>query len=114
VAFINLGTQVCLKLLALAANDTLVAPPGFVLQQVVIENTTVNAVTGGIRIGTTNGGTDVVVALAVGANALTFITDAALLKRLFSTSADQTLYVQAVVAWNSAALNVWLIGRVLP
>lgn len=114
MAFINLGTASCLKAATLAANGTLSAPPGFCITQIAIENTTANAITGGLRVGTTDGGVDVVVALAVAGSALTFITDAALLKRVFSTSAAQTLYLQAVAAWNSASINVWIIGQVLP
>lgn len=114
VSFINLGTAACLKSGALTANGTLSVPPGFCISQIVIENTTANAITGGLRIGTTDGGIDVVVALTVAGNALSIVPDATLLKRLFSTSAAQTLYLQAVTLWNSASLNVWLIGQVLP
>ena len=38
---------------------------------VIVKNNTANAVTGGIKFGTTNGGADVILALAVGNSALT-------------------------------------------
>jgi hypothetical protein len=100
-----------LKISAATANTTLVIPAGWMLEAVVIENLTANAVTGGVRVGTTDGGAEVVVAQAVAANALVRIADAALLKGVFSTSADQTLYIQAVTSWNSASLNIYAVIR---
>lgn len=73
---------------------------------IVVNNTTANAVTGGLKFGTTSGATDIVVALAVVANALLGILDSAILKRAFSTSVAQTVFVDAVVAWNSASVNI--------
>lgn len=96
------------RLTAVTANTTFVVPAGFVISYIVVYNTTANAVTGGIRIGTTNGGAEVLAALAVGASALYRIFDAAILLKVFSMSADTTLYLQAVVAWNSASLNVYV------
>lgn len=99
------------SLAAMTANGTVTIPAGHMIQHVVIQNTTGNAITGGIRVGTTNGGTDVVVAVAVGASALFAVLDATILKRVFSLSVDTTLYVQAVVAWNSASLNIYFVLR---
>jgi len=96
-----------LAFLAISANTTIVIPAGWAIDAVHVENTTANAVTGGVKIGTTAGGIDVVAALAVGANVLTFVLDAALLKRFFG-AADQTLHVQAVIAWNSAVINMYV------
>lgn len=91
---------------AVTSNTTFVVPAGTAIESIFIVNTTANAVTGGVRIGTTSGAADVVVAQAVGASAVVHIADAALLKRLFSTSAGQTLFLQAVTSWNSASLNI--------
>ena len=88
------------------SNTTVVIPAGMAIAGIYIANSTSNAVTGGIKIGTTSGATDVVVAQAVGASALVSVSDATLLKRLFSMSVDQTLYIQAVSSWNSANLIV--------
>lgn len=79
-------------------------PAGYAITDIMIENTTANAVTGGIKIGTTSGGTDVVAAQAVGANGL--VMTGSILKRVFSTSAPTALYIDAVTSWNSASLNI--------
>lgn len=92
---------------SVVANTTVVIPAGWSILQIIVQNTTGNAVTGGIRIGTTDGGTDVVIALAVGANALFAVLDATLLKRVFSATVDTTLYIQTVTLWNSASLNIY-------
>jgi hypothetical protein len=94
--------------LALTSITTLTdaIPAGMRITSIVIFNTTANAVTGGIKIGTTAGGTEVVVAEAVGANAL---VDATLVKKIFSTTAFTTLYIDAVTAWNNASLNIYII-----
>lgn len=97
--------------LAVTGNTTVSIPAGNIIQDLVIQNTTGNAVTGGIKIGTTNGGTDVVLALAVGANSLQTVLDAALLKRVFSMSGATTLYIQTVTLWNSSSLNFYFSCR---
>lgn len=94
------------KLTAVTSNTTITIPANYYIVGVIINNTTANAVTGGIRVGTTDGGIDVVVALAVAGNALQAIPDATLLKRLFSTTVSTTLYIQTVTLWNSASLNL--------
>lgn len=91
------------------ANGTISIPPGRSILQIRFRNTTANAVTGGIRIGTTTTGTDVVVAQAVAANAHLVIKDAAVLKNIFSISASTPLFIEAVTAWNSASVKVEII-----
>jgi len=86
-----------------ATTLTDIAPKGYKIESILFENTTANAVTGGIKIGTTVGGTDVVSAATVGANAEGLMT---LAKDFFSTSANQTLYIDAVTAWNAASINL--------
>lgn len=96
---------------AITAQDftSLVLPASTYIHQIIVRNTTANAVTGGIKIGTTAGGTDVVAALTCGANCLTPVADAALLKRVFSVTATQTLSIDAVTAWNSASVEVTVL-----
>ncbi len=89
-----------------AANTGLVLPPNATILQIIIYNTTANAITGGLKFGTTAGGTDIVTAQAVGANAFLSIADASILLRVFSTTASQVLYFDAVAAWNSANVTV--------
>lgn len=88
---------------------SIVLPATTYLREIIVQNTTANAVTGGIKVGTTAGGTDVVAALTCGANCLTFVADAALLKRTFSSTAAQALSIDAVTGWNSASVNVTVI-----
>lgn len=87
----------------LTANGTVVIPQGAIVRGIVIRNNSANAVTGGIKVGTTDGGTDVLAAGAVGANAVVVYLP---LIGAANTAAARTLYVQAVTAWNSADLDV--------
>lgn len=104
-------TSSIVSALTVVANTTVSIPSGNIIQHLVIHNATANTVTGGIRIGTTDGGVDVVVAVAVGANALFCVLDATLLKRVFSMSGATTLYIQTVTLWNSASLNFYFSLR---
>ncbi len=98
-----------ISLTGVTSNTTASIPANCYIQSIFIKNNTANAITGGLRIGTTDGGVDVVVALTVGANAILVIPAATLLLQVFSTSAPQTLFLQAVVAWNSASLDINII-----
>lgn len=84
-------------------------PPGTYVQQVIFQNSTANAVTGGIAVGTTSGAADVVAAQACAANCLVFVTDATLLKRVFSTTAAQPIFVTPVTAGNNANVTVTVV-----
>jgi hypothetical protein len=98
-----------LNAMSVTANTTVTIPAGWMIQSIVVNNTTSNAVTGGVRVGTTDGGVDVVIALAVGANALLAVLDATILKRVFSLTVDTVLYIQTVTVWNSASLNIYFV-----
>lgn len=84
-------------------------PAGAYIRDIFVDNSTANAVTGGIDIGTTSTGAEVVSALTCAANCLTFVADAALLKRVFSKTAQQALFVFGHTAGNSANLNITLV-----
>lgn len=100
---------------AIVANTTVSIPAGYMIVSIQLINTTVNAVTGGVRIGTTGGAADVVSAQAVGASAFIKIAETTVLKPGFSTTVAQTLFIEAVVAWNSASLNMsFLLARTIP
>ena len=88
-----------------AANGTLLVPMGCSIQSITILNTTANAITGGLRIGTTSGASDVVASIAVPANGIIEVNNADILKKIFSNTANQTLHIQAVTAWNSASIR---------
>jgi len=99
--------------IGMTSNSTVVIPAGYYIEHVCMIGTNANAVTGGIKVGTTNGGVDVVLALAIAGNSLNFVTDALLLKRIFSLTVDTTLYLQAVTGWNSASVNAYFICKPL-
>ncbi len=102
-----------LKITGITSATTLSLPTGAYVIGIVVKNTTANAVTGGLKFGTTVGGVDVIATLAVGASALVYSTDAALLKRIFSLTTSQTIYIDAVAAWNGARINIWVLYKTL-
>lgn len=104
----------CLQALAQTSAFSLVLPIKGIILGVVIKNNNANAITGGLKFGSTNGGVDVLAALAVAANFIGHAFDAALLKRFFSTSATQTIFIDAVVSWNSANVDVSIPYVIIP
>ncbi len=93
----------------------LVVPAGFAIRDIFIQETAGNAITDGLKIGTTSGATDVVVAQTVGANSFDFVPVANILLRLFSPSSNQSLFLQDVTAWNGATIDVVItLDRAIP
>ena len=90
------------RLVRLTANGTVVIPAGSMLRRIYFRNRTANAVTGGIRVGTSAAGTQVVTAQAVAASAI--VSVAPTIENY--QAAAQTLYVEAVTSWNSADVDV--------
>jgi hypothetical protein len=84
-------------------------PANAYIQAILFSNSVAAAVTGGISIGTTANGTDVVAAQACAASCVTFTTDALTLKRNFSTTAGTALHAAAVTAWNSANVTITVV-----
>lgn len=82
-------------------------PASAYIQKVVVSNATANAVTGGVSIGSTANGTDIVAAATCGANCLN--GDITIAKSAFSTTAATTLNVAAVTAWNNANVTVTVV-----
>ncbi|WP_027060545.1 hypothetical protein [Mesorhizobium loti] len=91
---------------AVTANTTISVPAGWYIADIVFANTTANAVTGGVKIGTTSGATDVVAAQAIAGSAIGKVPDASILKTLFSRTAAQTLFIQTVTSWNGASVEL--------
>lgn len=85
---------------------TLSIPANSYIDEIFIQNTTANAITGGLDIGTTLAGADVVSAIAVAGSALFMVPAASILKRVFSTTDPTTLYFGAHSSWNSANIKV--------
>lgn len=105
----NSATIKKLKLSAIGSGGTFQCYANHKILGITIKNNTANAITGGIKIGTTNGGTEVVVGVAVGANVIFDFTDTTILKRFFSDSSDTTLYYDTVVSWNSANIDMVIL-----
>lgn len=81
-------------------------PANTYITEIIYSNAVAAAVTGGISIGTTANGTDVVAAQAVGSSALTFTPNASILKQPFSLTAATPLHAAAVTAWNSTNVTI--------
>lgn len=108
----RLATMLNNQRLARTSASTFTLPSGHVLESIRVVNNTANAVSGGLKIGTTNGGADLVAALTVGANADVLVHRADMLKTFFApANAGRTVYFDAVTAWNSASLDLQMTMR---
>lgn len=96
-----------------AANSAIVIPARCIVDDIVVMNTNGNAITGGLKFGTTAGAADVCASVAVAGSSVGYITDALMLKRLFSTSASQQLFFDAVTLWNGASVDVTVVYKQL-
>ena len=93
-------------------------PANAVIQEIIVQETTGNAITGGLDVGVA-GSSDqtIVAAYAVGANGVIAIPSASILKRVFPTSgttgpAAQQIYFNAHTNWTDAAsINVTILYR---
>jgi hypothetical protein len=94
------------------------APAGKYRYGFHVENTTANAVTGGLDIGTTSSGEELMSQQAIGASEEHYITyDLGTLVTAAAAvdlTANDTIYVSAHSAWNSASLYIWMILELLP
>lgn len=94
------------------ANYSLGIPRGVAIDGIRIQNTSANAVTGGLNIGTAPGASDIASAVAIPANSDIYVTGGALLKSYpLAALGAQTLFFNAVSAFNSAILNTTIYGR---
>ena len=92
------------RIATLTANGQIVLPAGVMLRRIYFRNRTANAVTGGIRVGTSAGGTQVVTAQAIAANAIVSVIPTIENYQ----AAAQTLFFEAVTAWNGAQVDVFV------
>lgn len=92
-------------------NFALTMPPKTYIQQIIFSNAVAAAVTGGISVGTTANGTNVVAAQAVGASTDVAVAQAAILLPVpVTTGLGYTLNFAAVTAWNGANVTVTVIA----
>ncbi len=97
-----------------AAYSQIYLPVNTFINAVLIQETAGNAVTGGLKFGTTLAASDIANAVTVAANANVAITDAKLSKRFFPNFAPQQVFVDAVTGWNNANVNLtFIIGQLL-
>jgi hypothetical protein len=94
------------RLRAVTADTTISIPAGWSIERIHFAETSGNAVTGGIKIGTTSGASDVVAPQSVGANALGTIAETSIDKRIFSRSSAQVLFIEAVASWSGASVEL--------
>lgn len=79
-------------------------PPNAAITGIYASNTDAShAVTGGINIGSTSGGNDIVAGanFASGTSSVSAPTQANLLTRVFSITAGQAIFANAVTSWNT-------------
>jgi len=90
----------------ISSNATLASavPAGYEITSIIIEETSGNAVTGDVDIGTTNGGTEIVSSEAVGSNAL---VSATLIDTIYSLVSHQAVYITST-NWGSATVSVYI------
>jgi hypothetical protein len=80
------------------------------IQQIIFSNSVAAAVTGGVSVGTTANGTNIVAAQAVGASTDVATAQAAILLPVpLTTGLATTLNMAAVTAWNNANVTVTVI-----
>lgn len=87
------------------ANTSVILPARAIISQIFAVNNTANAVTGGLKFGTTNGGVDIVAALTVAASVAS--PPATILLTRFP--GQQQIFIDAAVAWNSANVDVTIL-----
>lgn len=80
-------------------------PAGSVLLNIAVRSNNANAMTGGLKIGTTVGGTQILLALALPGLAL----NASVPGLPGINATPLTLYFDAVVAWNNANVDIAFI-----
>jgi hypothetical protein len=82
---------------------TIDVPANCAVSKFYIRNNTANAITGGLKIGTTLGGTDIVAAQPISASNLYFVNPTT---PAINTAGVRTLYFDAVTAWNAAVIDL--------
>lgn len=87
-----------------SANSSITLPAGMAILKLCVVNNNANTITGGLKFGTSSGGTQIVVALPVAGSARVCVPDASLLLPMFATA--QQVFIDAVTAWNSANVDV--------
>jgi hypothetical protein len=110
LGYAQVGTFQAIVALAQTTSFSMILPAGTFIQDIISQETSGAAITGGIKIGSTSGGSDVLAGMTVSASTLNMATDVSMSKRVFSATAPQTLFIGTVQnSFNSAALNLTII-----
>lgn len=88
---------------------TMTLPAGAIIRDIIAQETSGASVTGGLKIGTTAGGTDVATGMLLPASTVIITPEVSMSKRVFSATAPQTLFVGAVSSFNSSAVNLTVV-----
>lgn len=88
-----------------SANSAFTLPANAVIVQVYALNNSGNTVTGGLKFGASSGAADIIAALPAVASVIG--PPATLL--LTNFAAAQQVFIDAVVAWNSANVDIFII-----
>lgn len=81
-------------------------PAGAFIDNIVYSNAIAAAVTGGVSIGSTANGTDIVVAQAVASSGVGAVAAASILKQAYSLTTATAIHLAAVTSWNGANVTV--------
>jgi len=92
----------------IATNTTITPgiPAGYKIDSITVQETTGNAITGGLNIGTSEWAKDIVDTEAIAGSAL--VDECTLLDTVFSMTASQAISFSAETNWNSASINVYI------
>jgi hypothetical protein len=90
---------------AMSSNGSVSIPAGWAIDHIHFAETAGGAVTGNVRMGTTAGAADIVASQPVGANSIDTIASANILKKVFSRSAAQTVFIQAITSWGTSSVE---------
>jgi hypothetical protein len=90
-------------LIAINGNATMTVPAGYAIREIFIMETAGATITGGLNVGTTAGGTDLLNGVAVGPTTNAIFTPAV---RWLDTLLSVIVYIQAATAWNGAQINI--------
>ena len=104
IAFVGAPVQRTLLIRNVAAAGSVAVPKGARIVKVIAHQQTANAVTGGIKFGSTSGAVDIVAALAVAGTVDLIVTDLSILKNAYAAAGS--VFFDAVTGWNSAVVDI--------
>lgn len=85
------------------AATSIVIPGGTYIDRIIVQETSNAAITGGLKIGTTNGGTEISASITCAALCLSWVPDVSITTsaRIFANTGPKTIFMGAVTNFNS-------------